>query len=188
MFGFADEMKQEYREETSLIAKAKKGNLDAFGELLSSEEAKLFRVAFLLCGEREEARDLLQETFLAIWQALPRFSGRSSFYTYSYRILLNIHHKRRRKRRILLPFLEGIKVKTRLLSPAESFKKEEKRERVREAIAKLPSIFQEVILLCYLEELSYREIAERLGLKEGTIKSRLFKAKKLLRCHCERMK
>ena len=167
-------------EEVLLVAKAKKGDLEAFGELLSSVEAKLFRVALILCGEKETARDLLQETFLAIYQSLYRFSGKSSFYTYSYRILLHLYHKMRRKhRKVLIPLLENLRAPT--LSPADSFRKKEKKEKVRQAIAKLPSPFQEVIILRYLEELTYQEIAKNLKLKEGTVKSRLFKAKKLLR-------
>jgi len=121
----------------------------------------------------------LQETFLAIYQSLPRFSERASFYTYSYRILLNLYHKTRRKRRkILLPLSEETRAPT--LSPADAFLKEERRERVRKGIARLPPRFQEVIILCYLEELTYPEIAKHLRIKEGTVKSRLFKAKRLL--------
>ena len=135
-----------------LIAKAKKGDLPAFGELLSAIEARLFRVALILCGEREEAKDLLQETFLAIYQSLPRFLGRSSFYTYSYRILLNLYNKtKRKKRKILLPLSEDVKTKSAIPSPAEAFLKEERREKVRKAIARLPPRFQEVIILYYLE-------------------------------------
>ncbi len=162
-----------------IVAKAKKGDLDAFGELLSTIEAKLFRVALILCGEREDAKDLLQETFLAIYQSLPRFSGKSSFYTYSYRILLHLYHKMRRKHhKILVPLLNNLIARSP--SPAASFHKKEKKERVRRAIARLPSRFQEVIILRYLEELTYQEIARNLKIREGTVKSRLFKAKKLL--------
>ncbi len=162
-----------------LIAKAKEGDLEAFGKLLSSVEARLFRVGLILCGEREEAKDLLQETFLAIYQSLPRFSGRSSFYTYTYRILLNLYNKTKRKqRKILLPLSEDTRASTP--SPAEAFLKEERREKVREAIARLPGRFQEVIILRYLEELTYQQIANQLQIKEGTVKSRLFKAKRLL--------
>ena len=166
-------------EEALLIAKAKQGDLASFGKLLSTIEAKLFRVALILCGEREEAKDLLQETFLAIYQSLPRFSGRASLYTYSYRILLNLYHKTKRKqRKVLLPISGDIRASTP--SPAESFLKEERKEKVRKSIAKLPPCFQEVIILRYLEELSYQQIAQHLRMKEGTVKSRLFKAKRLL--------
>ena len=162
-----------------LVAKAKNGDLEAFGKLLATIEAKLFRVALILCGEREDAKDLLQQTFLAIYQSLPRFLGKSSFYTYSYRILLHLYHKMRRKHhKILVPLLNNLRAPSP--SPAASFRKEEKKEKVRQAIAKLPPRFQEVIILRYLEERTYQEIAENLKIREGTVKSRLFKAKKLL--------
>ena len=166
-------------EEDPLVAKAKNGDLEAFGELLASVEAKLFRVALILCGEREDARDLLQETFLAVYQSLPRFSEKSGFYTYSYRILLHHYHKMRRKRhKVLVPLPKNLESST--LSPAQAFRKDERKEKVRRAIAKLPLRFQEVIILRYLEELTYQEIAGNLKIREGTVKSRLFKAKKLL--------
>ena len=166
-------------EEVLLVVKAKNGDLESFGKLLSLVEAKLFRVALILCGERETARDLLQETFLAIYQILSRFSGKSSFYTYSYRILLHPYHKMRRKHhKVLIPLLENLRTPTP--SPAESFREEEKKEKVCQAIARLPLRFQEVIILRYLGELTYQEIAKNLKIREGTVKSRLFKAKKLL--------
>ena len=168
-------------EETLLIAKAKKGDLDAFGQMLSLVETRLFRVALLLCGERESAKDLLQETFFSLYQSLPRFLGRCSFYTYSYRILLNLNHKRRRrKKQTVIPFSEKIQQKIIGPSPAEDFARNEKDEKVRIAITKLPPLFQEIISLRYLEELSLAEIARRLRINEGTVKSRLFKAKWLL--------
>jgi len=181
-------------DETLLIAKAKKGDLDAFGQMLSLVETRLFRVALLLCGERESAKDLLQETFFSLYQSLPRFLGRCSFYTYSYRILLNLYHKRRRRKKHRLisfsdllrqphsPFEKGgyRGISPKAPSPAEEFVLTEKQEKVRIAITKLPPLFQEIISLRYLEELSLTEIARRLRINEGTVKSRLFKAKWLL--------
>ncbi|MFH0795728.1 MAG: RNA polymerase sigma factor [Candidatus Omnitrophota bacterium] len=192
-------------DEALLIAKAKKGDLDAFGQMLSSVETRLFRVALLLCGERESAKDLLQETFFSLYQSLPRFLGRCSFYTYSYRVLLNLYHKRNRRKKYHLislsdllrqphspssPFKKGgfptIKVggyrgiSPKAPSPAEEFVLTEKQEKVRLAITKMPFLFQEIISLRYLEELSIAEIARRLRINEGTVKSRLFKAKWLL--------
>ena len=167
-------------EESFLITRAKKGDLQAFSQLLSRLQNRLFRVAFLLSGQREEAEDLLQETFLALYQSLPRFSGKSSLYTYTYRILLNIYHKiNRKKHPLFLPILKNRSVSIPQ-SPGESLLKEDRQKRVRKAISKLPSRLQEVIILRYLEELSYFEIASLLRIKEGTIKSRLFKARKVL--------
>ncbi|MCX5641962.1 MAG: RNA polymerase sigma factor [Candidatus Omnitrophica bacterium] len=170
-------------DEGLLIAKAKNGDLEAFGQIIASLETRLYRVALFLCGEREEAKDLLQETFLGLHQGLPRFAGKSGIYTYTYRILLNLHHKRlRKKRRITVSLTEGLKITyPGLPSAAESFAKTELREKIRVGIAKLPALFQEIIVLRYLEELSYHEIAEMLKVNEGTLKSRLFKAKNLLR-------
>ena len=166
-----------------LVTKAKNGDLEAFGQIITSLETRLYRIALFLCGEREEAKDLLQETFLGLYQSLPNFKEKSGIYTYAYRILLNLHHKRlRKKRKITISLTEGVKITyTGLPSAAESFAEKEKNERIRAGIARLPALFQEVIVLRYQEELSYHEITEMLKINEGTVKSRLFKAKNLLR-------
>lgn len=170
-------------DEDLLVTKAKNGDLESFGQIITSLETRLYRVALFLCGEREEARDLLQETFLGLYQGLPHFKGKSRIYTYAYRILLNLHHKRlRKKRKIIISLTEGVKITySGLPSAAESFAKTERKEKIRAGIARLPALFQEVIVLRYLEELSYQEIADMLKVNEGTVKSRLFKAKNLLR-------
>jgi len=166
-----------------LVAAAKKGDLQAFGQIIASLETRLYRVALFLCGEREEAKDLLQETFLGLYQGLSRFAGKSGIYTYAYRILINLHRKKlRRKRKIVISLAEGLRIlHVGQPSAAESFAKTERNEKIRAGIARLPALFQEVIVLRYLEELSYREMADMLKVNEGTIKSRLFKAKNLLR-------
>ena len=170
-------------DESLIVAAVKNGDLEAFGQIITSLETRLYRVAVFLCGEWEETKDLLQETFLGLYQNLPNFKGKSGIYTYAYRILLNLHHKRlRKKRKITISLTEGVKITyPGLPSAAESFAEKEKKEGIRAGIARLPALFQEVIVLRYLEELSYHEIAEMLKVNEGTIKSRLFKAKNLLR-------
>jgi len=170
-------------DEDLLITEAKNGDLQAFSQIIASLETRLYHVALFLCREREEARDLLQETFLGLYQSLPHFEGNSRIYTYAYRILLNLHHKRlRKKRKITISLNEGVKITyPGLPSAAESFAETEKRDRIRAGIARLPVLFQEIIVLRYLEELSYHEIADMLKVNEGTVKSRLFKAKNLLR-------
>jgi len=167
-------------DENLLITKAKEGDRQAFGQIIKSLEARLYRAAFLLCGEKEEAKDLLQETFLNLYQSLPRFQEKSSLYTYSYRILINLNHKRiRKKRKPLVPLPDNVRSPSS--SSAASFEREEKNERLRAAINRLPHLLQEAIILRYLEELSYQEIASRLGIIEGTVKSRLHNAKRVLR-------
>ena len=170
-------------DENLIVTAAKNGDMQAFSQIITSLETRLYRVALFLCGEREEARDLLQETFLGLYQGLPHFEGKSRVYTYAYRTLLNLYHKRlRKKRKITISLTEGVKITyPGLPSAAESFAKTEKKERIRAGIARLPALLQEIIVLRYLEELSYHEIAEMLKINEGTVKSRLFKAKNLLR-------
>jgi len=175
-------MNQKSENEKDLVALARKGDQEAFSRLLSSLEPRLFRVALLLTGERETARDLLQETFIGLYRGLPGFLGRSSLYTYGYRILVNQYYKRTRAQ------ARDIRAEPEVLqkipapgpSPAEIFRQDEKTAGIRKAVARLPEKFRTVIILRYLEELSYTEIAEQLRTNEGTVKSRLFKARILL--------
>jgi len=170
-------------DESMRTAEIKMNDLESFGQIIASLETRLYRVALFLCGEREDAKDLLQETFLGLYRSLPNFKGKSGIYTYAYRILLNLHHKRlRKKTKITVSLAENVEIPhTGRPSAAELFAKTEKKEKVRAVIARLPAPFQEVIILRYLEEFSYHEIAEMLKINEGTVKSRLFKAKNLLR-------
>lgn len=160
------------------IERAKRGDFAAFARLVAPLEARLFRTALVLCGEREEARDLLQETWLAVYRSLPRFAGRASLVTYATGVLLNLNRRRLRRRacrkRLRPEDLRPPDERVPLLD-------EPGREAVRRALTGLDPRFQAVLVLKYVEELSVAEIAGELLVSEGTVKSRLYRGRACLR-------
>lgn len=154
--------------EKVLIEFAKGGSHEAFVSLLKNVENRLYKVAYTISPN--EAEDIIQETFLQAYLSIKKFKCRSSFYTWIYRIMMNIIYKRNRKKR---PLLKNIN-----LIPQND---EELKEKMRDALKKLHPKLNEIITLFYLEGYSIKEISQILNIKEGTVKSRLFKGKKILK-------
>ncbi|OPZ89817.1 MAG: ECF RNA polymerase sigma factor SigW [candidate division TA06 bacterium ADurb.Bin417] len=165
-------------EETGLLRRAKRGDRSALEELLRGLEPRLFRVALFLAGNREEALDLVQETMLALCLRLAAFRGEARLYTYAYRILVNTFRKRLRRRRSMVQLADYLPCLRRL--PPERLDRESEEIRLREGLARLPERYRTVLVSHYLEDSPLAEIASRLGIPEGTVKSRLYKARRLL--------
>lgn len=140
--------------------------------------ARLYRAAALLTTEAE-ASDLVQETFLIAARRRATFDGTSAPYTWLYGILRNLVRDGRKKtaRRARLTLVERRPAR----DPERLLAAERDRARVRDAVRGLPDAHREVVALYYLEELPLAEVADRLGLPAGTVKSRLFKARASLR-------
>lgn len=166
--------------EKKLIIKAQEGDLQAFSKLIKMHEQRLLKVASIIIpGEQE---DVLQETFISAFRGIKNFRGNSSFYTWLYRILLNNIYRRfkqhKKKSCILSKAAKGPECHTQ-----EEINREELlllKEKVRKAVLSLKPKYQEIVSLFYFEEKTIKELSEILGLKEGTVKSRLFKARRLL--------
>lgn len=152
------------------------------------------RVYALICGmlrDREEARDLTQETFIRAFNNLDRFRLESSFYTWLYRIGMNlaIDHTRKHGRVKSTEFDEGIAAKGsdgaidpshNALNPARALERKRLHHRIHAALEDLSPEHRQIILLREVEGLSYKEISDTLELPEGTVMSRLFYARKRL--------
>lgn len=154
--------------ENVLVSLAKKGNHDAFISLLKNVEDRLYKVAYIISPN--EADDIIQETFLQAYLSIKKFKGKSSFYTWIYRIMMNIIYKRNRKKK---PLVKNINI--------TSQNDEELKEKIRDTLKKLHPKLNEIITLFYFEGYSIKEISQILNIKEGTVKSRLFKGKKILK-------
>ncbi|MFH2068929.1 MAG: sigma-70 family RNA polymerase sigma factor [Candidatus Omnitrophota bacterium] len=155
---------------------------DLTEELLTYQD-RLYRAAVFFCrGNAEQARDLLQETMLAACQSLRRYQKRANLYTYLYRILINTYYGRLRRERknLFIRTPPDNLLSARDNNPLEEMLAAERRESLRKAILSLPEIYQVMITLRHLEELSYQEIAEILSLPLGTVKSRLTTARQIL--------
>lgn len=135
---------------------------------------RLYRAA-AVGTDPDDARDLCQETFLVA--ARSRFEGRSAPYTWLYGIMKNLRRARRRRAARVEPHRPQLAVVT----PEAEVARGQVRRRVQAAVAHLPEIQREVVVLYYLEELPIAAVAERLGLPANTVKSRLFAARSALR-------
>lgn len=170
-----------------LARAAAKGDIDAFETLLGLYQNKVYGLALRMCGSEEDAWDVAQEAFLAVWRALPGFRGESGFSTWLYRLTANaaIDCLRREKKRRGELSIEGGELPLSLPdagpSPQEAAEGGELRAAVNAALARLTDQHRTVLILRELQELSYEEIAGALGLDLGTVKSRISRARKALR-------
>lgn len=162
----------------------------AFEPLVEKYRERVWRLAYGFLRDREEARDVAQEAFVRAWQALPSFRGQSAFYTWLFRITVNVATDRARQRaargRALgsepVPEEEWDRVMVdQEPRPDEQARRAEERERIQRALETLPEHHRTIIMLGDLQGLSYREIAEVLDIPMGTVMSRLHNARKRLR-------
>ena len=170
--------------EAELVRSARKGDQDAFAQLVEANQGRIYTLAYRMTGDAETAADLTQETFLSAWQALPRFREKSAFSTWLYRMAVNacIDFLRREKRRGVLSLPDdALQLPDRGLSPQETLEQKERCRAVHQALASLSPHHRKVLVLRDLEGLSYREIAQCLHLEEGTVKSRIARARLALK-------
>ena len=179
-----------------LVARAVDGEEDAFAELVRHYHARVIRVAYGVLGNHAEAEDVAQEAFLKVYRHLIDFGGSAAFYTWLYRIVVNVaidaSRRRRRERRADIPdeachaaLARGEELWPRPPTnhPGINVERRELRERLCAAFGELPDIHRSVMLLREVEGQSYEEIAQTLAIKKGTVMSRLFHARKTLqRC------
>lgn len=174
-----------------LVERAKRGDEIAFSELVNRHYRRALRVAFGLLKHPEDAADVVQDAFARVHVRLAEFEGSSAFYTWLYRIVVNLSidamRRRRRERRV---DLEDEAAREALRSggemwprfdanhPGQAAERHELAGRLQKALEGLPEIHQAVLLLRELEGMSYDEIAKTLRIKKGTVMSRLFHARK----------
>ncbi|TVR00495.1 MAG: sigma-70 family RNA polymerase sigma factor [Deltaproteobacteria bacterium] len=175
----------------NLVKLARNGDDGAFQVLVRRYQRRVFHCCFGLVRNRDDAEDLVQETFVRVYRNLDRFEGSSSFYTWTYRIARNvsIDHLRRANRQRTVDFDDGVAVgddadDTGLLArplninPAAVAGRRELVDKLNEAARSLGDIHREVLMLREVEGLSYQEIADTLEISIGTVMSRLHHARK----------
>ncbi len=169
--------------ELLLISRARGGDREAFGALVEQYRDNVYRLAYRMCGNAYDADEAAQEAFVAAWRALPNFRGDAKFSTWLYRLTTNaaIDVMRREKRHQTVGDGEMVDLADDADSPQETVERTEQQEAVQKALATLSEEYREVLLLRYMEELDYAEIAEVLQLPSGTVKSRINRAKAALK-------
>lgn len=183
-------------EDASLVERARKGDMQAFGSLVAKYQERVLNVVHRLCGRWAEAEELAQETFLKALERISQFRGSSGFYTWLFRIAVNLTvSHRRRAGRIGFRSLGGPEesddsmgeavtsalAERRQAGPAAAAEDAETRRRVCRALEELDDEFRLVVVLRDIEEMDYGQIARVLELPPGTVKSRLHRARSLLR-------
>lgn len=175
----------------SLVEQAQKKDYQAFEELVKRYEGKIYGHTLRLLGNREDAQDVLQETFLNVFKGLENFRGDSSFSTWIYRIATNNALMRLRKlshaERELndeLPPPESMKrqaLASHILDPKNAFLEKEMLRELDKAVERLPEKYRSIFLLRDVEELSTDKTANVLGISEAAVKSRLHRARLFIR-------
>ncbi|MFA6947863.1 MAG: sigma-70 family RNA polymerase sigma factor [Eubacteriales bacterium] len=177
-------------DEAKLITLACGGNSEAFGELVSHYESFVYNVVYQIMGNREDALDISQDSFIKAYRSLSSFRGDCRFSTWLYRIAVNTSKDALRSRSkhnvtSLTEFEDGddetknidIPDDTPENMPEEALDGDERRRAVRLAIEALSEDHRAVVLLRDVSGYSYEDIAEMLGLEIGTVKSRLNRAR-----------
>jgi RNA polymerase sigma-70 factor (ECF subfamily) len=182
---------EELESERELLGKAKRGDQRAFTKIVYRYEQLVFRFAFKLCRDERIAEEILQDTFVNVYRALPTFSGKSKFTTWLYRIVVNNCLMRRRERaRQQTVSIDDEKfpldVVTAQVSrwsetPMSSVLNAELRAALDRAIDMLPMEYRSVFVLRDVEELPAKEVATILKLTVPAVKSRLRRARLFLR-------
>jgi len=184
----------EEMDDHALMAATKIGDQAAFSEIVQRYKNKLTNFIYRLLNDYERASDLAQETFIRVYTSADRYEASNSFSTYIYRIAQNlaISEIRQRKRRgvFQMPFFssnkdgEELEVEVadkRIIAPEDVMIDDERRAAVRRAITTLPEKYRIALVLRDVEGRSYEEISEILELSDGTVKSRINRARNLLK-------
>jgi len=170
-------------EETQLISRCQQGDQEAFKEIFDRYQKKVYRIAYGVVRHREEALDIVQEVFVKLFHSIKNFKGKSHFYTYLYRMVMNtaIDHSRKMGKQIISSLDEEGS-----FEPSEEIEKwpekillqKELEEKVNGAMRKLPAEQRAAIIFREVEGLSYQEMADAMECSIGTVMSRLHYARK----------
>ena len=179
--------------EKLLVSHCQKGDLEAYDLLMQRYEKKVYTLCYRMTGNKEDAADLTQESFLKAFRALPSFQGQSSFSTWLFRIATNTcldeRRKRQRKPQIFsldnpLSTADGeiqLEFAGNEPDPLQITLEHELQKEIQELLQKLPPKQRAIIVMRDLQGFSYEEMAETFQVSLGTIKSRLSRARSRLR-------
>ncbi len=172
-------------EDSLLVDKFKKGEESAFDELVNRYMKRIYYLAYSLTSNHADALDLSQEAFIKVYQSIHKFRGKSSFYTWLYRITVNIclDHLKKEAKKKEVSFDERIEVVQVdwWSNPKKALENKELQEDLTRAIDSLPPQQKAVFTLRHLEGLSHKETASILGCSIGNVKANLFQALQKLR-------
>jgi RNA polymerase sigma-70 factor (ECF subfamily) len=163
----------------ALIDRCRRGDQRAWDAIVQRYRRKVFGVAYKFVGRHEEAEDLTQDIFLKVFKSLDSFDRRANFQTWLISVSRNLcidHYRSLRQERLAInrdvdP--SSLSPASKEPEPAAGLEREDRVALLRTALAALPASLRTAVVMRDLQELPYQEIAERLGLPEGTVKSRI---------------
>jgi RNA polymerase sigma-70 factor (ECF subfamily) len=179
-----------------VVQKVQAGNVGAFDQLVQKYREQIFSVVYNMTSNREDASDLTQETFIKAFQAIGRFRGKSSFFTWIYRIAVNTTvtflKKRNRRRYISYENIDEEASSSEIVERLTASNRSEKgalvselQEKLNDALQKLSLKHRTVVILHEIEGLEHAEIAEITKVSVGTVRSRLHYAKQQLQAYLQ---
>ncbi|RIK83223.1 MAG: RNA polymerase subunit sigma-70 [Planctomycetota bacterium] len=179
-------VKYDVSSDAQLVEAASAGDCSAFGELVGRYQDRLFNTMLRICGSREDAADAVQDAFVQAFVKLGSFRGDAQFYTWLYRIAMNLALSRRRRARPTASLETaradaGEEAVDRHPGPDDRLLAREQAEQVQSALALLAEQHRKILVLREIEGCSYEVIADILELPVGTVRSRLFRARLQLR-------
>ncbi len=175
--------------EKNLVERARQGEVEAFMELVKKYEQPIYSLIYRMTGNREDAKDLTQETFIKAYEGLKKFRLKSSFHTWVHQIAVN-HTlnflKKNRKQRKNFEYLDGRLndggwKEPKVSSTEEASIEDELRIKMDQAIAELPLTYKTAFSLVIFQGMSHAEAARVLGCSEGTVSWKVHEARKILR-------
>ncbi len=177
-------------QEAAVISAVLDGDVDAYEALVKEYEKNVYNLALRMTGNSEDAADMSQEAFIKAYNSLGAFRGESKFSVWLYRIVSNVCldflRSKNRKPTVSLSTEndDGEEVELDIADESQSpeylLDRSLTRDAVRRGLSSLPPEHREILLLREIQGLSYEEIADVLGIEEGTVKSRIFRARKKL--------
>lgn len=177
-------------EESLLVSKAQRGDTVSFEKLVVENQTKVYNLALRMVGNEEDAFDMSQEAFIKAYNSLGSFRGDSRFSVWLYRLTTNVCldflRAESRRNHTSLTFLSDedeekeLEIPDDRFSPETAAEKKELREELGRGLMSLPEEYRLILLLREINGLSYEEISKALSLEEGTVKSRIFRARKRL--------
>ncbi len=191
----ADIKKTKTTDDSKLVNACKRGDTSAFEQLVNRYQNRMLNIAFRITGNYDDACDITQDAFLSAWRKIADFRGEALFSTWLTSIVINLSRNRLQQMSSNssrdsysldseIPGKEGSTKRdavSKTPTALELMEEEELRRFMENCIRTLPPEFREVLVLRDMQEMSYEEVSGALGIKDGTVKSRLFRAREGVR-------
>jgi RNA polymerase sigma-70 factor (ECF subfamily) len=182
-------------QDAALVSLARKGDLGAFELLVGRHQKRVFNIAFRLIGDYDDACEVVQDAFVSVYKNIKTFRGEAKFTTWVTTITMNLSKnrlKQMKSRQRLVAFSLDDPIRTedgqmavdtpsKEPSVLDQLVKQDVQKRIEECIKKLDHLFREVLILRDMQGFSYEEIGSMLKIREGTVKSRLFRAREMVK-------